>query len=151
MRDERPRAFHATFIQSVYGGVQDVRMRPDDIWMPDILLFESSSASFDPTYPSNIIVNKGCRRTGDSENISTCASGGGGSTKINPKLLVNDRQRIFLYLQIICKTDMQIICYLQMMSHEIICRYAYSSADLPQSADIYWLALQIKFADVQGD
>ena len=41
-------------------------MRPDDIWMPDILLFESSSASFDPTYPSNIIVNKG-RGAGYSE------------------------------------------------------------------------------------
>ena len=27
--------------------------------MPDILLFESSSATFDPTYPSNIVVTKG--------------------------------------------------------------------------------------------
>ena len=26
--------------------------------MPDILLFESSSATFDPTYPSNIVVGK---------------------------------------------------------------------------------------------
>ena len=43
--------------QSEYGGVQDVRMRPELIWMPDILLFESSSATFDPTYPSNIVVS----------------------------------------------------------------------------------------------
>ena len=61
--------------QSEYGGVEDVRMRRQLIWTPDILLFESSSASFDPTYPSNIVVSRdgGCSFVPPGIFKSTCS------------------------------------------------------------------------------
>ena len=50
-------------------------MRRQLIWTPDILLFESSSASFDPTYPSNIVVGKdgGCSFVPPGIFKSTCS------------------------------------------------------------------------------
>ena len=63
------------YFQSEYGGVEDVRMRRQLIWTPDILLFESSSASFDPTYPSNIVVSRdgGCSFVPPGIFKSTCS------------------------------------------------------------------------------
>eukprot|EP00095_Tigriopus_kingsejongensis_P005542 snap_masked-scaffold131_size323982-processed-gene-0.6 protein:Tk05542 transcript:snap_masked-scaffold131_size323982-processed-gene-0.6-mRNA-1 annotation:"truncated nicotinic acetylcholine receptor subunit a6" len=40
-----------------YGGVYDVRLPPDKIWTPDILLTNSASQVFNPTYPTNIVVS----------------------------------------------------------------------------------------------
>ena len=72
---ERAQSLRRFCFQSEYGGVEDVRMRRQLIWTPDILLFESSSASFDPTYPSNIVVGKdgGCSFVPPGIFKSTCS------------------------------------------------------------------------------
>jgi hypothetical protein len=62
-------------MQSEYGGVQDVRVTPDKIWMPDILLYDSSSSSFDPTYHVNIVLSADgfCSYIPPGIFMSTCA------------------------------------------------------------------------------
>ena len=72
---ERTLSLRRIYFQSEYGGVEDVRMRRQLIWTPDILLFESSSASFDPTYPSNIVVSRdgGCSFVPPGIFKSTCS------------------------------------------------------------------------------
>ncbi|XP_075591814.1 neuronal acetylcholine receptor subunit alpha-7 isoform X3 [Dermatophagoides farinae] len=40
-----------------YGGITDLRISPDKVWRPDILLYNSADEKFDGTYHSNVVVN----------------------------------------------------------------------------------------------
>ena len=43
--------------QSDYGGVEDIRVKPNMIWTPDLLLYNSASENFDVTYQTNVVVS----------------------------------------------------------------------------------------------
>ena len=60
--------------QSEYGGIEDIRIHPDRLWTPDMLMYNSASSEFDTTYPVNIIVESSGRITHMPPGIfmSTC-------------------------------------------------------------------------------
>ncbi|CAG2166032.1 unnamed protein product [Oppiella nova] len=41
---------------SEYGGIQDLRITPEKIWKPDILMYNSADEKFDGTFHTNVIV-----------------------------------------------------------------------------------------------
>uniref|UniRef100_T1IUD0 Uncharacterized protein n=1 Tax=Strigamia maritima TaxID=126957 RepID=T1IUD0_STRMM len=41
---------------SAYGGVKDLRIPPNRIWKPDVLMYNSADEGFDGTYPTNVVV-----------------------------------------------------------------------------------------------
>ena len=42
---------------ALYGGVVEFRARPELVWTPDVMLEQSASEPFDPTYKTNVIVS----------------------------------------------------------------------------------------------
>ncbi|XP_031623467.1 neuronal acetylcholine receptor subunit alpha-7 [Contarinia nasturtii] len=42
--------------ESEYGGVRDLRITPQKLWKPDILMYNSADEGFDGTYHTNIVV-----------------------------------------------------------------------------------------------
>ncbi|XP_077865207.1 neuronal acetylcholine receptor subunit alpha-7-like [Saccoglossus kowalevskii] len=40
-----------------YGNITDIRVPPSEIWIPDILLYNSADERFDGTYPSNVLIS----------------------------------------------------------------------------------------------
>ncbi|XP_076641331.1 nicotinic acetylcholine receptor alpha6 [Halictus rubicundus] len=42
--------------QSDYGGVKDLRITPNKLWKPDILMYNSADEGFDGTYQTNVVV-----------------------------------------------------------------------------------------------
>ncbi|XP_061398269.1 neuronal acetylcholine receptor subunit alpha-7-like, partial [Musca vetustissima] len=41
---------------SEYGGVKDLRITPNKLWKPDVLMYNSADEGFDGTYHTNIVV-----------------------------------------------------------------------------------------------
>ncbi|KAF0770456.1 acetylcholine receptor subunit alpha-type acr-16-like isoform X4 [Aphis craccivora] len=41
---------------SEYGGVKDLRLNPNRLWKPDILMYNSADEKFDGTYQTNVVV-----------------------------------------------------------------------------------------------
>ena len=39
-----------------YNNVKDIRVPPNTLWKPDILMYNSASEAFDSTYPTNVVV-----------------------------------------------------------------------------------------------
>nr|AKO69818.1 nicotinic acetylcholine receptor alpha 6 subunit isoform 3b8a [Lucilia cuprina] len=44
---------------SEYGGVKDLRITPNKLWKPDVLMYNSADEGFDGTYHTNIVVKHG--------------------------------------------------------------------------------------------
>ncbi|XP_025075030.1 acetylcholine receptor subunit alpha-type acr-16 [Pogonomyrmex barbatus] len=42
--------------QSEYGGVKDLRITPNKLWKPDILMYNSADEGFDGTFQTNVVV-----------------------------------------------------------------------------------------------
>ncbi|XP_050321669.1 neuronal acetylcholine receptor subunit alpha-7 isoform X3 [Bactrocera neohumeralis] len=42
--------------ESEYGGVKDLRITPNKLWKPDVLMYNSADEGFDGTYHTNIVV-----------------------------------------------------------------------------------------------
>ncbi|CAG9855202.1 unnamed protein product [Phyllotreta striolata] len=42
--------------ESDYGGVKDLRITPNKLWKPDVLMYNSADEGFDGTYQTNIVV-----------------------------------------------------------------------------------------------
>ncbi|XP_020290540.1 neuronal acetylcholine receptor subunit alpha-7 isoform X1 [Pseudomyrmex gracilis] len=42
--------------ETEYGGVKDLRITPNKIWKPDILMYNSADEGFDGTYQTNVVV-----------------------------------------------------------------------------------------------
>ncbi|KOC67381.1 Acetylcholine receptor subunit alpha-type acr-16 [Habropoda laboriosa] len=42
--------------ESEYGGVKDLRITPNRLWKPDILMYNSADEGFDGTYQTNVVV-----------------------------------------------------------------------------------------------
>ncbi|PSN48283.1 Neuronal acetylcholine receptor subunit alpha-7, partial [Blattella germanica] len=42
--------------ESEFGGVKDLRITPNKIWRPDILMYNSADEGFDGTYHTNVVV-----------------------------------------------------------------------------------------------
>nr|XP_014284144.1 neuronal acetylcholine receptor subunit alpha-7 isoform X3 [Halyomorpha halys] len=42
--------------ESEYGGVKDLRITPNKIWRPDVLMYNSADEGFDGTYHTNVVV-----------------------------------------------------------------------------------------------
>ncbi|KYM81935.1 Acetylcholine receptor subunit alpha-type acr-16 [Atta colombica] len=42
--------------ESEYGGVKDLRITPNKLWKPDILMYNSADEGFDGTYQTNVVV-----------------------------------------------------------------------------------------------
>ncbi|XP_045482655.1 neuronal acetylcholine receptor subunit alpha-7 isoform X8 [Harmonia axyridis] len=42
--------------ESEYGGVKDLRITPNKLWKPDVLMYNSADEGFDGTYQTNIVV-----------------------------------------------------------------------------------------------
>ncbi|XP_077532206.1 neuronal acetylcholine receptor subunit alpha-7-like isoform X1 [Haemaphysalis longicornis] len=57
-----------------YGGVQDLRIPPNKIWKPDVLMYNSADEKFDGTYPTNVVVrsNGSCNYIPPGIFKSTC-------------------------------------------------------------------------------
>ncbi|XP_063281398.1 neuronal acetylcholine receptor subunit alpha-7-like [Pelobates fuscus] len=49
--------FYLTWDQSEFPGVQTLRFPSDQIWVPDILLYNSADERFDATFHTNVLVN----------------------------------------------------------------------------------------------
>ncbi|XP_051992071.1 neuronal acetylcholine receptor subunit alpha-7-like [Xyrauchen texanus] len=60
--------------QSEYPGVKNLRFTTDQIWTPDILLYNSADDEFDSTYKSNVVVNSSgyCNYLPPGIFMSTC-------------------------------------------------------------------------------
>ncbi|XP_045900114.1 neuronal acetylcholine receptor subunit alpha-7-like isoform X4 [Micropterus dolomieu] len=60
--------------QSEYPGVKNLRFTPDQVWTPDILLYNSAHDKFDATYKTNVLVNSSgfCEYLPPGIFISTC-------------------------------------------------------------------------------
>ncbi|XP_076237556.1 nicotinic acetylcholine receptor alpha6 [Calliopsis andreniformis] len=43
--------------ESEYGGVKDLRITPNRLWKPDILMYNSAEEGFDGTYQTNVVVS----------------------------------------------------------------------------------------------
>ena len=39
-----------------YGFIEDIRIPPSKIWMPDVFLYNSADEAFDATFPTNVVV-----------------------------------------------------------------------------------------------
>lgn len=44
---------------SEYGGVKDLRITPNKLWKPDVLMYNSADEGFDGTYQTNVVVRSG--------------------------------------------------------------------------------------------
>nr|QEM43365.1 nicotinic acetylcholine receptor alpha 7 subunit [Bradysia odoriphaga] len=44
---------------SEYGGVKDLRITPNKLWKPDVLMYNSADEGFDGTYHTNVVVRHG--------------------------------------------------------------------------------------------
>ncbi|XP_021202094.1 nicotinic acetylcholine receptor subunit alpha 6 isoform X2 [Bombyx mori] len=42
--------------ESEYGGVKDLRITPNKLWKPDVLMYNSADEGFDGTYQTNVVV-----------------------------------------------------------------------------------------------
>ncbi|KAM9722619.1 neuronal acetylcholine receptor subunit alpha-7-like isoform 2-T2 [Menidia menidia] len=60
--------------QSEYPGVKNLRFSPDQVWTPDILLYNSAHDKFDATFKTNVLVNSSgfCEYLPPGIFISTC-------------------------------------------------------------------------------
>nr|AHJ11215.1 nicotinic acetylcholine receptor alpha6 variant B [Locusta migratoria] len=60
--------------ESEYGGVKDLRITPNKIWRPDILMYNSADEGFDGTYHTNVVVRHdgGCLYVPPGIFKSTC-------------------------------------------------------------------------------
>ncbi|KAM4600366.1 neuronal acetylcholine receptor subunit alpha-7-like, partial [Polymixia lowei] len=60
--------------QSQYPGVKNLRFTPDQVWTPDILLYNSAHDKFDATFKTNVLVNSSgfCEYLPPGIFISTC-------------------------------------------------------------------------------
>ncbi|KAM7420862.1 hypothetical protein PAMA_015190 [Pampus argenteus] len=60
--------------QSDYPGVKNLRFTPDQVWTPDILLYNSAHDKFDATFKTNVLVNSSgfCEYLPPGIFISTC-------------------------------------------------------------------------------
>ncbi|XP_068179353.1 neuronal acetylcholine receptor subunit alpha-7-like [Antennarius striatus] len=60
--------------QSDYPGVKNLRFSPDQVWTPDILLYNSAHDKFDATFKTNVLVNSSgfCEYLPPGIFISTC-------------------------------------------------------------------------------
>nr|XP_046256703.1 neuronal acetylcholine receptor subunit alpha-7-like isoform X2 [Scatophagus argus] len=60
--------------QSEYPGVKNLRFTPDQVWTPDILLYNSAHDKFDATFKTNVLVNSSgfCEYLPPGIFISTC-------------------------------------------------------------------------------
>ena len=56
-----------------YNNVKDIRVPPNTLWKPDILMYNSASEAFDSTYPTNVVVT--------SEGTCTYIPPGGGPSQ----------------------------------------------------------------------
>nr|AFN88979.1 nicotinic acetylcholine receptor alpha 6 subunit isoform I [Bactrocera dorsalis] len=45
--------------ESEYGGVKDLRITPNKLWKPDVLMYNSADEGFDGTYHTNVVVKHG--------------------------------------------------------------------------------------------
>ncbi|XP_059080780.1 neuronal acetylcholine receptor subunit alpha-7-like isoform X8 [Tigriopus californicus] len=43
--------------KSEYGNIEDIRMPPQKLWKPDVLMYNSADEAFDGTYQTNVVVN----------------------------------------------------------------------------------------------
>ncbi|XP_033837108.1 neuronal acetylcholine receptor subunit alpha-7-like [Periophthalmus magnuspinnatus] len=61
--------------QSDYPGVKNLRFTPDQIWTPDILLYNSAHDKFDATFKTNVLVNSSgfCEYLPPGIFVSTCS------------------------------------------------------------------------------
>ncbi|KAF7663027.1 hypothetical protein LDENG_00220340 [Lucifuga dentata] len=61
--------------QSEYPGVKNLRFTPDQVWTPDILLYNSAHDKFDATFKTNVLVNSSgfCEYLPPGIFISTCS------------------------------------------------------------------------------
>uniref|UniRef100_A0A3B3BNQ3 Neuronal acetylcholine receptor subunit alpha-7-like n=1 Tax=Oryzias melastigma TaxID=30732 RepID=A0A3B3BNQ3_ORYME len=60
--------------QSEYPGVKNLRFSPDQVWTPDILLYNSAHDKFDATFKTNVLVNSSgfCEFLPPGIFVSTC-------------------------------------------------------------------------------
>ncbi|XP_069552014.1 neuronal acetylcholine receptor subunit alpha-7-like isoform X2 [Brachyistius frenatus] len=60
--------------QSEYPGVKNLRFTPDQVWTPDILLYNSGHDKFDATFKTNVLVNSSgfCEYLPPGIFVSTC-------------------------------------------------------------------------------
>ncbi|XP_029306629.1 neuronal acetylcholine receptor subunit alpha-7-like isoform X2 [Cottoperca gobio] len=60
--------------QSEYPGVKNLRFTPDQVWTPDILLYNSAHDKFDATFKTNVLVNSSgfCEYLPPGIFVSTC-------------------------------------------------------------------------------
>nr|AFU82561.1 nicotinic acetylcholine receptor alpha6 subunit isoform XIV [Periplaneta americana] len=60
--------------ESEFGGVKDLRITPNKIWRPDILMYNSADEGFDGTYHTNVVVRRdgGCLYVPPGIFKSTC-------------------------------------------------------------------------------
>ncbi|KYB29617.1 nicotinic acetylcholine receptor subunit alpha6 [Tribolium castaneum] len=42
--------------ESEYGGVKDLRITPNKLWKPDVLMYNSADEGFDGTFQTNVVV-----------------------------------------------------------------------------------------------
>uniref|UniRef100_A0A3B5B8A5 Neuronal acetylcholine receptor subunit alpha-7-like n=1 Tax=Stegastes partitus TaxID=144197 RepID=A0A3B5B8A5_9TELE len=61
--------------QSEYPGVKNLRFTPDQVWTPDILLYNSAHDKFDATFKTNVLVNSSgfCEYLPPGIFVSTCS------------------------------------------------------------------------------
>ncbi|XP_029958234.1 neuronal acetylcholine receptor subunit alpha-7-like isoform X2 [Salarias fasciatus] len=61
--------------QSEYPGVKNLRFTPDQVWTPDILLYNSAHDKFDATFKTNVLVNSSgfCEFLPPGIFVSTCS------------------------------------------------------------------------------
>uniref|UniRef100_A0A8C8DSJ5 Neuronal acetylcholine receptor subunit alpha-7-like n=1 Tax=Oryzias sinensis TaxID=183150 RepID=A0A8C8DSJ5_9TELE len=61
--------------QSEYPGVKNLRFSPDQVWTPDILLYNSAHDKFDATFKTNVLVNSSgfCEFLPPGIFVSTCS------------------------------------------------------------------------------
>ncbi|XP_034030634.1 neuronal acetylcholine receptor subunit alpha-7-like [Thalassophryne amazonica] len=61
--------------QTEYPGVKNLRFTPDQVWTPDILLYNSAHDKFDATFKTNVLVNSSgfCEYLPPGIFVSTCS------------------------------------------------------------------------------
>ncbi|XP_075868565.1 neuronal acetylcholine receptor subunit alpha-7-like isoform X2 [Nelusetta ayraudi] len=67
--------YYLQWNQSEYPGVKNLRFTPDQVWTPDILLYNSAHDKFDATFKTNVLVNSSgfCEYLPPGIFISTCS------------------------------------------------------------------------------
>uniref|UniRef100_A0A336M2F1 CSON009230 protein n=1 Tax=Culicoides sonorensis TaxID=179676 RepID=A0A336M2F1_CULSO len=60
--------------ETEYGGVKDLRITPNKLWKPDVLMYNSADEGFDGTYHTNVVVKHdgGCLYVPPGIFKSTC-------------------------------------------------------------------------------